>query len=74
MGDSYTCEETIIEIFIERSRQRGLTKRCKKLEIDWQLVDEHLEGLGDLFSKERKMTFSMELVYKEVICEYWKHY
>jgi hypothetical protein len=53
-GDSYTCEETIIEISIERSRQRGLTKRCKKLGIDWQLVDEHLEGLGDLFSKREE--------------------
>jgi len=63
---SYTCEETVIEISIERSRQRGLTKRCKKLEIDWQLVEAHLEGLGDLFSKGRKITFSMEFVYKEV--------
>lgn len=68
-GDSYTCEETIIEISIERSRQRGLTKRYKKLEIDWQLVDEHLENLGGLFSKGRKITFDMEFVYKEVICE-----
>jgi hypothetical protein len=68
-GDTYTCEETIIEISIERSRQCGLTKRCKKLEIDWQLVDEHLEGLGDIFSKGRKITFSMEFVYKEVTCD-----
>jgi hypothetical protein len=29
-------------------------------------VDEHLEGLGDLFSKGRKITFSMEFIYKEV--------
>jgi hypothetical protein len=65
-GDIYTCEETIIEISIERSRQRGLTKRYKKLEIDWQIVDEHLEGLGDLFSKGRKITFSIEFVYKEI--------
>jgi hypothetical protein len=65
-GDSYTCEETIIEISVERSRQRGLTKRCKKLDIDWPLVDKHLEGLSDLFSKGRKITFSMEFVYKEV--------
>ncbi len=65
-GDIYTCEETIIEISIERSRQRGLTKRYKKLEINWQIVDEHLEGLGDLFSKGRKITFSIEFVYKEV--------
>jgi hypothetical protein len=68
-GDSYTCEETIIEISIERSRQRGLTKRCKKLEIDWQLLDDHLEGLGDLFSKGRKITFNMEFVYKEDTCD-----
>jgi hypothetical protein len=33
-GKSYTCEETIIEISIERSRQHSLTKRYKKLEID----------------------------------------
>jgi hypothetical protein len=44
-------------------------KRYKKLEIDWQLVDEYLEGLGDLFSKGRKITFSIEFVYKEVTCD-----
>ena len=44
-------------------------KRCKKLEIDWQLVDEHLEGLSNLFSKGRKITFSMEFVYKEDTCD-----
>lgn len=33
-GERYTCEETIIEISIERSRQRG-TKRCDKMEVDW---------------------------------------
>jgi hypothetical protein len=36
----------IIEISVERSRQRGLTKRWKKPEVDWQLDDEHLEGLS----------------------------
>jgi hypothetical protein len=41
-------------------------KRYKKLEINWQIVDKHLEGLGDLFSKGRKITFSIEFVYKEV--------
>lgn len=65
-GDSYTCEETIIEMSVERSRQRGLSARCKNLEIDWQLIDDHLEGLGDLFSKGRKITLSIEFVYKEV--------
>ncbi|KFY68606.1 hypothetical protein V496_00949 [Pseudogymnoascus sp. VKM F-4515 (FW-2607)] len=68
-GDSYTCDETIIEISIERSPQRRLTKRYKKLAIDWQEVDNHIEGLSDLFSKGRKITFSMELVYKEVTCD-----
>jgi hypothetical protein len=34
LGDSYMCEETIVEISIERSRQCGLTKRCRKLEIE----------------------------------------
>ncbi|KAH9203554.1 hypothetical protein DL95DRAFT_231477, partial [Leptodontidium sp. 2 PMI_412] len=64
--DKYTCEETIIEVSVEKSRRRGLTKRCQKLEIDWQQVDEHLEGLSDLFSMGRKITLSMEFVYKEV--------
>jgi hypothetical protein len=36
---------------IEQSCQRGLTKRYKKLEIEWQILDKHLEGLSDLFSK-----------------------
>ncbi|KFX85965.1 hypothetical protein V490_09296 [Pseudogymnoascus sp. VKM F-3557] len=68
-GDSYTCDETIIEISIERNPQRRLTKQYKKLAIDWQEVDNHIEGLSDLFSKGRKITFSMELVYKEVTCD-----
>ena len=68
-GDSYMCEETIIEISVERSRRRGLTKRWETLEIDWQLVDEHLEGLSDLFSMGRKITFNIEFVYKEVTCD-----
>ncbi|KAN0122967.1 hypothetical protein V8E51_001293 [Hyaloscypha variabilis] len=42
LGDSYTCEETIIEISIEQS------------------LGKHLEGLGNLFSKGRKITFSIE--------------
>jgi hypothetical protein len=64
--DKYTCEETIIEVSVEKSRRRGLTKRCQKLEIEWQQVDEHLEGLSDLFNMGRKITLSMEFVYKEV--------
>jgi hypothetical protein len=44
-------------------------KRYKKLEIDWQLVDEHLEGLSNLFNKEKKITFSIEFIYKEVTCD-----
>ncbi|KAK4236845.1 hypothetical protein C8A03DRAFT_16546 [Achaetomium macrosporum] len=65
-GDVYTCEETIIDISIERSRQRGLKKRFNNMEIDWKVVDGHLEGLSALFSKRRKITFSIEFIYKEV--------
>ncbi|KAK3371034.1 hypothetical protein B0T24DRAFT_304724 [Lasiosphaeria ovina] len=68
-GDTYTCEETIIDISVERSRQRGLKKRFKDLEIDWKIVDSHMEGLGVLFSKRRKITLSMEFIYKEVAGE-----
>ncbi|PVH69355.1 hypothetical protein DL98DRAFT_578389 [Cadophora sp. DSE1049] len=45
--DKYTCEETIIEVSVERSRRRRLTKRCKTLEIDWQQVDEHLKRAAE---------------------------
>ena len=65
-GDNYTCEETIVEISIERTRQRGFKTPFKKLQIDWQMIDEHLEGLSGLFSMGRMITFSMEFVYKEV--------
>ncbi|KAF6783012.1 hypothetical protein CSOJ01_15944 [Colletotrichum sojae] len=64
-GDSYTCEEAIVEISVERSRQRGLKKRFKGLEIDWNALDSHVEGLGDLFGKGRKIIFGVELIYKE---------
>uniref|UniRef100_A0A8H7NHL6 Uncharacterized protein n=1 Tax=Bionectria ochroleuca TaxID=29856 RepID=A0A8H7NHL6_BIOOC len=64
-GSDYTCDETNIIISIERSRQRGLTKRFNKLEIDWNMIDKHLEELSNLFSKGRKITFSMEFIYKE---------
>ncbi len=68
-GDTYTCEETIIDISVERSRQRGLKKRFKDLEIDWKIADSHIEGLSALFSKRRKITLSMEFIYKEVAGE-----
>jgi hypothetical protein len=64
--DNYACEETIIEISIERTRQRGFKTPFKELQIDWQIVDEHLEGLSGLFSIGQMITFSMEFVYKEV--------
>jgi hypothetical protein len=59
-GDTCTCGETIPEISIELSRQRCLLKRYKKLGIDWQIIDEHLEGLSDLFSMGREIVFSIE--------------
>uniref|UniRef100_A0A8H7NHD5 Uncharacterized protein n=1 Tax=Bionectria ochroleuca TaxID=29856 RepID=A0A8H7NHD5_BIOOC len=68
-GSDYTCDETNIIISIERSRQRGLTKRFNNLDIDWNMVNEHLEGLRNLFSKGRKITFSMEFIYKEATTE-----
>ncbi|KAK4148502.1 hypothetical protein C8A00DRAFT_47649 [Chaetomidium leptoderma] len=68
-GDKYACEETIIDISIERSRQRGLKKRFKDLEIDWNIVDSHMESLSGLFSKRKKITFSMEFIFKEVISD-----
>ena len=58
-GDIYMCEETIIEISVERSCRRSLTKRWETLEIDWQLVAEHMEGLSDLFSMGRKIAFNI---------------
>ena len=30
------------------------------------MANEHLEGLSDLFSKGKKITFSIEFIYKEV--------
>ncbi|KAK1569652.1 uncharacterized protein LY79DRAFT_528327, partial [Colletotrichum navitas] len=33
-GDKYTCKETIINISIKQSHQRGLKKRFKGVEID----------------------------------------
>jgi len=61
--------QDIRRVSVERSCQRGLRKQYKKLGVDWQLVDDHLEGLGDLFSKGRKITVTMEFVYKEATCE-----
>ncbi|KAL0933509.1 uncharacterized protein CTRU02_212472 [Colletotrichum truncatum] len=66
-ADKHTCEETIVDISIERSRQRGLKKLFKGLEIDWDTVNSHLEGLSDLFSKRRKITLRVELIFKEAI-------
>lgn len=68
-GDNYTCEETTVVISVERSRQRGLTKRFPKLKINWNMVDNHLQGLADLFSKGRKITLRMDFIYKEVAAE-----
>ncbi|KAH8800857.1 hypothetical protein F5884DRAFT_540987 [Xylogone sp. PMI_703] len=64
--DVYTCEETIIEISIERNHQHSLMKQYKKLDINWQLIDDHLEDFNDLFNKRRKITLNMEFVYKKI--------
>lgn len=68
-GDTYTCEETIVDISVERSHQRGLKKRFKDLEIDWKMVDSYMEGLSALFSKRKKITLNMEFIYKGGVSE-----
>jgi hypothetical protein len=68
-GESYMCEEVNIVISIERSRQRGLSERFNNAEINWDMIDNHIEGLSDLVSKGKKITLSVELVYKEVTGE-----
>ncbi|KAH8742463.1 hypothetical protein F5883DRAFT_610325 [Diaporthe sp. PMI_573] len=73
-GDKYACEETNIDISIERSRQRGLKKRYKGLDIDWNMLDSHMEGLGTLFSKKRRITFGIEFVFKEVTGDSGNHH
>jgi hypothetical protein len=47
-GNIYSYEETIIETSLKRSRQYGLTKRCKPHNIDWDMLDSHLERLNNL--------------------------
>ncbi len=68
-GAKYTCEETNVVISVERNRQRGLTKRFHKLDIDWNIVDSHLESLADLFSTGKKITLRMDFIYKAVKVE-----
>ncbi|KAL0929587.1 uncharacterized protein CTRU02_215486 [Colletotrichum truncatum] len=68
-GDLYVCEKTIINISISSSRQRGLKKSFKGLDIDWKLVDSHMEGLSDLLIKRKKITLSIEFIYREVTSE-----
>lgn len=62
-------KETTIDISVERSRHRGLKKRFKDLEIDWEMVDNHVEGLSALFSKRGKITISTEFIYNEAAGE-----
>ena len=68
-GDDYECEKKSITISIERTRGRGLAESFDSRPVDWTMVDDHLEGLGTLFRKGEKMTkkitFLLELVYKE---------
>jgi hypothetical protein len=43
-----------------------LKKRYKGLDIDWNMLDSHLEGLGTLFGKKRRIIFGIEFIFKEV--------
>ena len=36
------------------------------MDIDWNILDSHLEGLGPLFGKKRRITFDIEFIFKEV--------
>ncbi|KAI3326616.1 hypothetical protein HD806DRAFT_532248 [Xylariaceae sp. AK1471] len=64
-GRDYICETTNVNVSIERTRLRGFAECFDKLNIDWGMLDSHIEGLGDLFSAGKKITFSVEFVYKE---------
>lgn len=49
--------------YIHRAKpSAGLKKRFKSLEIDWEMVDSHMEGLSALFSKRRKITLNIEFI------------
>ncbi|KAL7940328.1 hypothetical protein V8C42DRAFT_337869 [Trichoderma barbatum] len=69
-GNNYICEEANITINTTKTRGRNLTQCFKSLSIDWNTVDSHLKELGDLFTFRKKMdkkiTVSIELIYKEV--------
>jgi hypothetical protein len=69
-GNDYLCEEANVTISITKTRGRNLTQCFKSLSIDWNTVDSHLEELGALFSFRKKMdkkiTVSIELIYKDV--------
>ncbi|EJP61977.1 uncharacterized protein BBA_09025 [Beauveria bassiana ARSEF 2860] len=65
-GREYTCEETIVAISIENTRGRGLKDKVSGHNIRWSVIDQHLESLAILFNAGRKITFSLEFVYKEV--------
>lgn len=47
-----------------------MKKRFKDLDIDWDMVDSYIEGLAALFSKKKKITFSIEFIYKEITSDF----
>ncbi|PNP56893.1 hypothetical protein THARTR1_03040 [Trichoderma harzianum] len=69
-GNNYLCEEANVTISITKTRGRNLTQCFKSLSIDWNTVDSHLEELGALFcfrkKMDKKITVSIELIYKDV--------
>lgn len=72
-GETYKCEKKDITISIERTRGRGLSVSFGSQDVNWQMVDSHLEGLGTIFNKGEKMTkritLLMEFVYKEIVSD-----
>lgn len=53
-GDTYTCEETTIDISVERSRQRGLKKRFKDLDVDWKMWTATWKALVPCLARGRR--------------------
>ncbi|KAI1839391.1 hypothetical protein JX266_014398, partial [Neoarthrinium moseri] len=61
---SYSCEATNVNISIERTRQRGLNEQFDKMDINWDSLDNHIDGLSDLRNAGKKVVVQLELFYK----------
>ncbi|KAL7939957.1 hypothetical protein V8C42DRAFT_356547 [Trichoderma barbatum] len=48
-ADKYTCDNTKITLSVPGTRGRGLKETLTDQNVNWEAIDTHLEGLGDLF-------------------------